>query len=262
MLISYDLHHENCLDTINRIKQSNQGFQFPIDIVITSPPYNMNISIRKNPKTGLREYCSRQIVKEISTKYHGAFDDNLPIDEFYQFHSQVIRGLLDISQIIFYNIQIVTGSKRAFFKLIGDFSDHLKDIIIWDKGYAEPAMQNGVLNRQSELILIFESDKNQAISRQFDDKITKFKRGTLSDIWQIKRTKSSSKDKINHRARFPEQLVEKILNNFSNNGDVIYDPFMGSGTTGMVCKKSEKEYHFIGSEIIPEYFKHCEENIS
>ena len=156
----------------------------------------------------------------------------------------------------------MTGSKRAFFKLIGDFSDNLKDIIIWDKGYAEPAMQNGVLNRQSELILVFESNKNQAISRQFDDKITKFERGTLSDIWQIKRTKSSSKNKINHRARFPEQLVEMILNNFSNNGDVIYDPFMGSGTTGMVCKKSEKEYHFIGSEIVPEYFKHCEEKIS
>ena len=128
MLISCDLHHENCLDTINRIKQSNK--EWPIDMVITSPPYNMNLRIRKNPKTGLREYCSRQIVKEISTKYHGSFDDNIPIDEFYQFHSQVIRGLLDISRIIFYNIQIVTDSKRAFFKLIGDFSDNLKDIII------------------------------------------------------------------------------------------------------------------------------------
>ena len=47
--------------------------------------------------------------------------------------------------------------------MIGDYSEYLKDIIIWDKCYAEPSIHKGVLNRRSELILIF--TKNNSISR-------------------------------------------------------------------------------------------------
>jgi site-specific DNA-methyltransferase (adenine-specific)/modification methylase len=124
------IYNENCLQTLKRFDDSS------IDIVITSPPYNMNLRIRNG------SYCSRQIVKEFSTKYEG-FDDNLPIDEFYELHSNIIRELLRVSNVIFYNIQIVTGSKRAFFKIIGEFSEQLKDIVIWDKGVGQPAMSPG-----------------------------------------------------------------------------------------------------------------------
>ena len=147
-----------------------------IDCVVTSPPYNMNLRIRNG------EYCSRQIVKEFSTKYEN-FSDNLPIDEFYDLHKGIISELLRTSKLVFYNIQIVTGSKRAFFKIIGKFNEYLKDIIIWDKGYAQPAMQKQVLNRRSELILVF--DSQYPISRQFKDAV--FERGKLDDVWQISR---------------------------------------------------------------------------
>ena len=81
-----------------------------VDLVVTSPPYNMNLRIRNG------KYCSRQIVKEFSTKYEG-FDDNMPLEEYYEFHLGVLRELLRVSGLIFYNIQIVTGSKRAFLGL-------------------------------------------------------------------------------------------------------------------------------------------------
>jgi len=213
-----------------------------VQIVITSPPYNMNLRIRKG------EYCSRQIVKEISTKYEG-FADNLPIDEYYKFHSGVIRELLRISNLVFYNIQIVTGSKRAIFKMIGEFSDNLKEIIIWDKGHGQPAMQEQVLNRRSELILVFEKD--YPISRQF--RSATFKRGTLDDVWEIKRERKKGVD--NHGATFPELLISTILENFSKEGDVVYDPFLGTGTTAIVSKTLGRKY--IGSEISKEYFKIC-----
>ena len=109
----------------------------------------------------------------------------MPIDDFYELHTKIISKLLRVSKIVFYNIQIVTGSKRAFFKIIGEYSDYLKDIIIWDKGVAQPAMASNVLNRQSELILVFEKDN--AISRQFSK--CNFESWTLSDIWNIKREK-------------------------------------------------------------------------
>jgi site-specific DNA-methyltransferase (adenine-specific) len=225
------LYNEDCLETLKKI---NDNF---IDLVITSPPYNMNLRIRNG------NYCSRQIVNEFSTKYEG-FDDNIPIDEYYKLHSNIIKELLRVSNIIFYNIQIVTGSKRAFFKIIGEYAEQLKDIIIWDKGVAQPAMLPGVLNRQSELILIFE--KENAISRKFSK--FNFKRGELSDIWKISRGKKIDKS---HGAVFPENLVSTILENFSKEGDIIYDPFMGLGTTAVVSQKMNRNW--IGSEINSNY---------
>lgn len=231
-IIKNTIYHENCLDTMSKM---DNDFA---DCVITSPPYNMNLRIRNG------QYTSRQIVKEFSTKYEG-FDDNLPIKDFYNLHSSILNELLRVSPLIFYVIQIVTGSKRAFFRIIGDFNEYLKDIIILDKGSAQPAMQKQVLNRQSEFILIF--DKHNGISRQFEQAV--FERGTLSDIWRINRGKKASKY---HGAVFAESLVEKILENFTNEGQMIYDPFMGTGTTACVAKKMRRLY--IGSEIIKDYY--------
>ena len=208
----------------------------------------MNLRIRKG------EYCSRQIVKEISTKYEG-FADNLPIEEYNKFHSEVLRELLRVSNLVFYNVQIVTGSKRSIFKMIGDFSQNLKDIIIWDKGYAEPAIQEQVLNRQSELILVFEKD--YPISRQFKSAV--FKRGTLSDVWKIGRDRKKERGQ-NHGAVFPEELIKTIIENFSKKNDVIYDPFLGTGTTAVVAKKLERKY--IGSELLKTYYNISKKRLS
>jgi site-specific DNA-methyltransferase (adenine-specific) len=228
------IYNESCLTTLSNMKDNS------IDVVITSPPYNMNLRIRKG------EYCSRQIVKEISTKYEG-FADNLPIEEYNKFHSDVLKELLRVSNLVFYNVQIVTGSKRSIFKMIGDFSKNLKDIIIWDKGYAEPAIQEQVLNRQSELILVFEKD--YPISRQFRSAV--FKRGTLGDVWKIGRDRKKERGQ-NHGAVFPEELIKTIIENFSKKNDVIYDPFLGTGTTAVVAKKLERKY--LGSELLKTYY--------
>ncbi len=231
------IYNESCLDTLERIPDNY------IDLVITSPPYNMNLRIRKG------EYCSRQIVKEISTKYEG-FADNIPIDKYNEFHSNVLRELLRVSNLVFYVVQVVTGSKRSIFKMIGEFNENLKDIIVWDKGHAEPAIQQQVLNRQTELILVFEKD--YPISRQF--RSSTFKRGSLKDIWQIARNRNNGKKKDkSHGATFPEKLVANILENFSKKGDKVYDPFLGTGTTAVVAKKMKRK--FIGSEILKDYYQ-------
>lgn len=234
------IYNESCIDTLSKMEDDS------VDVVITSPPYNMNLRIRNG------KYCSRQIVKEFSTKYSN-FDDNLPIDEYNKFHSEVLRELLRVSDLVFYNIQIVTGSKRSVFKMIGDFNESLKDIIVWDKGHAQPAMQKGVLNRQTELLLVFEKD--YPISRQFRNR-GRFDRGTLSDLWTIKRERTSNKS---NAAVMPQELVFKILNNFTNEGDIIYDPFSGTGTTA-VCS-STLGRRFIGSEINPDYIQSTYERI-
>ncbi len=227
-----NLINGNCLEELPKFK--NKEF----DLVITSPPYNMNLRIRNG------KYCSRQIVKEISTKYKN-YDDNLPIEDYYQFNKKVIENCLRISKMTFYNIQFLTGNKRAFFKIIGEFNEQLKEIIIWDKINAQPAIGQGILNSRFETILIFEEEN--AISRNFSN--AQFKRGTLQNLWQIKRTTKKNKD---HGAIFPEELVEMIITNFSIENDKILDPFMGTGTTAVVCKNLKRD--FTGIELDMDYY--------
>jgi len=210
-----------------------------INLVITSPPYNMRLRIRND------KYTLREKSEHFSKKY-SFFDDALPINDFYEFHKGVIKELLRVSSIVCYNFQIVTGSKEAFFKIIGDFSGNIKDIIIWDKGHGQPSMHKGVLNSTYEMILVLESDNKKG--RQIQN--AKFERGKMDNIIRIGRDRNESK--INS-AVFPEKLVGKLVESFSLKGDLVYDPFCGSGTVPVVCEKLGRNW--IGSEIITEQYK-------
>ena len=81
------------------------------------------------------------------------------------------------------------------------------------------------------------------------------KRGMRTNIWKISNGYlKSSKDKIAfvHPATFPEQLARDHVLSWSNEGDIVLDPFMGSGTTAKVCKQLKRR--FIGIEIDSQYF--------
>jgi site-specific DNA-methyltransferase (adenine-specific) len=69
-------------------------------------------------------------------------------------------------------------------------------------------------------------------------------------------TESSNK---NHSAVFPEALPSWFINLFTKPGDVVLDPFMGSGTTALAAKKLERNY--IGVEVLPEYCKIADNRI-
>lgn len=56
-----------------------------------------------------------------------------------------------------------------------------------------------------------------------------------------------------HPATFPEKLAEDHILSWSNEGDLVFDPMMGSGTTGKMALKNNRD--FIGIEIVPEYFE-------
>lgn len=79
--------------------------------------------------------------------------------------------------------------------------------------------------------------------------------GVQNNVWIIKNgNNKSSKDKaaFNHPAIFPEELVSKHIKSWSNKGDLIYDCFMGSGTTAKMAHLLNRKW--IGSEISNEYY--------
>lgn len=229
----------DCLEVMKKIPDNS------IDMVLTSPPYNMRTRIRNG------KYTIREKSEHFSKKYK-YFEDALPIDDFYEFHKKCLIEMLRVSKIVIYNFQIVTGSKEAFFKIIGYFHKDIKDIIIWDKGFGQPAMHEKVLNSAYEMLLILEDDKKAG--RVINN--SKFNRGELQNILRIGRGKKISNI---HSACFPEELAETIIKNFSNKGDTILDPMIGSGTTAVSCKNLKR--NFIGIEISPEYCKIAEERL-
>lgn len=237
--MSVDLRLGCCLEKMKEMGDSS------VDMVLTSPPYNMRTRVRNG------KYTTREHGDHFSKKYSN-FDDALSISDFEEFHTNALSEMIRVSSTVFYNIQIVTGSKEAFFKIIGKFATHLKDIIIWDKGHGQPAMHDGCINRASELLLIFENNAKAGRTLSHHN----FDRGTLSDIWRIKRERSVVKG---HGAVFPVELAETAISSFTKPHTTILDPFMGSGTTGVACVNLERD--FIGIEIDPDYFNHAKERI-
>ena len=231
-----------CGDALEELKK------FPdksVDLVFTSPPYNMRTRIRDG------KYTTREKSEHFSKKYKH-FDDALPIDEFYKFHKQVLDELLRVSKIVCYNFQIVTGSKEAFFKLVGDFNKDIKDIFIWDKGHGQPAMHEKVSNSCYEFILVLEDDKK--CGRMIQN--AKFERGKFNNILRIGRPKKISKE---HNAVFPVKLAELIITNFSKEKDIVLDPFGGSGTTAVTCKQLNRDS--ITIELSQKYCKIIEDRL-
>tara|TARA_R110000772_G_scaffold44593_1_gene102583 strand:- start:18 stop:782 length:765 start_codon:yes stop_codon:yes gene_type:complete len=79
--------------------------------------------------------------------------------------------------------------------------------------------------------------------------------GKRTNIWRIN-TKKNSK----HPAPFPDQLAQDHILSWSNEGDTILDPFMGSGTTGVAAKNLNRD--FIGIELDKTYFNIAKERIN
>ena len=79
------------------------------------------------------------------------------MQEYFEWQKKCITEMIRVSSdYVFYNIQMLTGNKVALFKLFGYFAENIKEVLIWDKMYAEPAISSGVLNSQFEYIIIFE----------------------------------------------------------------------------------------------------------
>lgn len=242
------IYNENCLDTMSRM-----GDCF-VDLVITSPPYD-----------NLR-------------KYEGYLFD------FESIAKELYRTMKSGGVIVWVvNDQTIDGSESGtsfkqalFFKEKCGFN--LYDTMIYAKENPVP-LQHRRYEQQFEFMFILSKGipktfnpirvKCKAFGRtysgrhgkQYDEQSYAMRNsdspGTIKrhkikgNIWYFNR---NSEDKTVHNAYFPEELVRDHLISWSNEGDLVYDPFMGSGTTGKVCVLNNR--NFIGSEISEKY---CEE---
>ena len=233
------LINADCMDIMKDYKDDE------FDISITSPPYNAAIGVVNG------EYKPKKESK--FNKKYSDFNDSLSQSEYKELTILRIRELSRVSRIVFYNIQLLTGNKPSLFQAIGELTDILKEVVIWDKCSSMPHINDGTMGAEFEFIFIFAKENTK--SRQF--KNVNFKNGELSNMWRIGKSRGV-KGSIN-AATFPQALPDVILKNFAHNGDKVLDPFMGTGTTGIAAHYAKCD--FTGIEIDFNYFKFAEARI-
>jgi adenine-specific DNA-methyltransferase len=80
------------------------------------------------------------------------------------------------------------------------------------------------------------------------------------DVWAIPNVKSRHIEKTEHPCQFPVGLVQRLLLAFTDEGDLVFDPFAGAGSTGVAAAATMR--HFWGCEIVPEYARIATERIN
>ena len=128
---------------------------------------------------------------------------------------------------------------------------YLRQDIIWHKPVPMPESVNDRLQKSHEHIFLFSKKKNyyfdaMAIAKPSVDG-DRFVR--LQDVWTI----PTSNYQGAHFAVFPSKLPELCIKAGTKEGDIVLDPFMGSGTTAYVAQKLSRKW--IGIELNPEYVK-------
>ena len=217
-----------------------------IHLMITSPPYNAK-----------KEYDDDLSLDEYRELLHNVFAEtykklvtggraciniaNLGRKPYIPLHSYIIEDMLEIGYL-------------------------MRGEIIWDKAASAGSSTawgswlsaaNPVLRDVHEYILVFSKD---AFSRQRNEK-----ENTISKDEFLKCTKSvwkfdsESAKRIGHPAPFPEELPHRLIQLYTFKGDVVLDPFCGSGTTCLSAAKSDR--HYIGYDIEEEYIKLANERI-
>ena len=154
---------------------------------------------------------------------------------------------MKLGRYLFLNIQKNYYNKQDVFKIIGEYSDKIIDIICWTKTNPMPASGFNVTNSW-EFILVM-SDKEKSIKAQK----TYTKNHIETSVY------SENPYKKIHRAVMKPDVVEWFLDRFTEENDVIFDCFMGVGTTGVSCLENNRK--FIGVELDNTYFNISKERL-
>ena len=225
--MSIDLKCGNCMDIMRSMGDNS------VNCIVTSPPYNKH-GLSGDKKTG------NQIWQNFNINYNAYADDMNETDyakwqiDFLNECGRIIKQ----DGSIFYNHKVRRFQNSAHFpKWVFSTNLNLYQFIIWNRVTCYD-MRNDYLYPTTELLFWFTKDK---------PKVHKDKAAYKSEIWDIIPNKSNG-----HPASFPVELSDNCILLTTDEGDTVLDPFMGSGTTGVSCKKLHRD--FIGIDIDPVYY--------
>ena len=211
-----------------------------VNLIFADPPYSLSGENYLTCKSGKIAKCDK-----------GSWDQ---IENIYEFNEKWIKecirvlkdnGTIWISGTLHNHPSIGVVLKKLNLWIIND--------IIWFKPNAPPLIQKNRFVLPTELIWVSGKSKQYYFNYEMAVRLNNGKQ--MRNLWEI----PAERHKTPHPTEKPEKLLERIILIGSKEGDVILDPFMGSGTTGVVAKRLNRD--FIGIEIDDKYFEIAQKRI-
>jgi site-specific DNA-methyltransferase (adenine-specific) len=244
------IYNENCLDTMERMSDCL------VDLTVTSPPYDdlrdyngysfdfqpIARELFRITKIGgvvvwIVGDATRRGSESLSSfrqaLYFSELGFNLHDTMIYQKHNFSNPSTNRYHQIFEYMFVFSKGTPNTF--------NPIKDRKNIEAGKIGCYGRNTVRQKDSSFI-----ERRKKVNTEY---------GMRYNIWKF-----NTEMKPLHPAQFPEDLVKDHIISWSNDGDLVYDPFTGSGTTGKVALSHKR--NFIGSEISGEYCKIANDRIN
>lgn len=221
------LFNEDCLDVL----YSQTFLDIVKDkqvVIVTDPPFNVGY-------------------------HYGLYKDNKDEDAYYEWLDEIISG---------YNAVIIHYPEQLY-KLSFQIGRFPEKIVSWiyNSNTAKQHRDIAYFGIKPDFNLVRQPYKNPT-DKRIKERIARGSRGgRLYDWWNVNQVKNVSKDKTTHPCQMPLEVMEKVVGIIPNKENmIIVDPFMGSGTTGLACKKYKID--FVGIEIDETYYAIAEERIN
>ena len=245
----------DCIEVMN-----NQIDKESIDLIFADPPYNLSGNGLKweNNKTGGDWYMVNEEWDKMTAPEYLSFTRKW-VGASYR----VLKngGSLYIS-CTYHNIaEVIITLKQLDFRI--------NNVITWQKTNAMPNMTRRVYTHSTEFVIwavkgkkwIFNYDALKKLNpeRQKDGSLKQ-----MRDFWSLPlvqgKERLKGKDgRAMHPTQKPEEMLKRIIVASSNKGDLVLDPFLGSGTTAVVAKQLGRNW--IGIEVSDKYVKMSERRI-
>jgi modification methylase len=227
-----------CGDCISIMKEMPEK---SIDLIVTSPPYNLKNS------TGNGMKCSKGKKWPNNLLQHGYshHSDNMPHNEYVQWQKNCLTEMMRLLKdngAIFYNHKwrVQGGLIQDRQDIVSEFP--VRQIIIWKRKGGINLNPHFFLPTYEVIYLICKPDFRLKSKGE----------ASVGDVWEFTQERG-----IPHPAAYPVALIERIIG--STNAEIILDPFIGSGTTAIAALKLERNY--IGIDISPDYCEMAQDRI-
>lgn len=217
------IYNMDCIEGMKQMPDKS------VDLVVTDPPYLIETS-----GAGIYKQDDKQYVKELNEMKDG-------------FSREVLDELCRVMKKI--NIYLFCSQKQII-PLLDYFVKEKKcnwNLLTWHKSNPVPACGNKYLT-DTEFVLFFR-EKGVKIYGDYKSKFT----------YYVTPLNQKDKKTYGHPTIKPLDIVNNFIINSSNEGDIVFDPFMGSGTTAVAAMKCNR--NFLGYELNPDYYDICNKRI-
>ena len=228
-----------------------------VDIILTSPPYN-------TARSGA-EFFNDTKKGRYTTRYVD-FNDHKTDEEYSSWTTEVFRGfdrILKENGVVLYNLNYAKNTHESLWHLISDLMKRtpftVADVICWKKKSAVPNTASpNKLTRIWEPVFVFVR-KDEYDTFNANKRVVSTSKGTgqknYENVFNYISARNNDGSCEIHKATYSTELCEKLLSIYGQKGCVVFDPFIGTGTTALAAMNMGMQY--VGCEIYKPYYEIC-----